>query len=171
VNRRHLSSAAAAIAGALAIAATVAVPLASGAGATGTGHGSSPTIAATVTQCVTSINEEERSVTFSGEMSVVPHTAKMAMRVEVEERLPREQRFHTVQTPGAAAAWRTSEPHVKIFKYLDQVTDLSAPARYRATVRFRWLNVRGVTIRRASRITTACVQPAAPEPSAPASAG
>jgi|GEM_PF-4733627 len=151
------------------IAATVAVPLASGAGtiATGLGRGASPTIAATVTQCVTSIKEEERSVTFSGEMSVVPRTAKMAMRVEVEERLPHETQFHTVQTPGTAAAWRTSEPHVKIFKYLDQVTDLSAPARYRSTVRFRWLNGRGATIRRAARVTTSCVQPAAPEPSAP----
>jgi hypothetical protein len=160
------------VAGALAIAGTVAVPLASGAGTatSGTGHGAPGTIAATITQCVTSINEEERSVTFSGEMSVLPRTAKMAMRVEVEERLPHEQRFHVVQTPGAAAAWRTSEPHVKIFKYLDQVTDLSAPARYRATVRFRWLNARGATIRRASRITGVCAQPAAPEPSAPASA-
>ena len=85
----------------------------------------------------------------------------MAMRIEIEERLPHEALFHIVAAPGAGA-WRTSEPHVKIFKYLKQVTDLSAPARYRASVHFRWLNSHGATIHRAARLTKACAEPAAP---------
>jgi hypothetical protein len=127
---------------------------------------SSPLVSATLTQCVTSVTEAERSATFAGEMSVVPGTAKMAMRIEVEERLPHEALFHAVIAPGAGV-WRTSEPHVKVFKYLKQVTDLSAPARYRASVHFRWMNAHGATIRRASRVTRACAQPAAPVESAP----
>ena len=159
---RRFTSAAGAALGALAVAA--AVPLSSGASESGaaTSRASQP-VSATLTQCVTSVTQAERSATFAGEMSAVPGTAKMAMRIEVEERLPHEALFHTVVAPGAST-WRTSEPKVKVFKYLKQVTDLSAPARYRASAHFRWLNARGVTIRRASRVTKSCDEPASPAP-------
>ena len=61
--------------------------------------------------------------------------------------------------------WRGSDPGVKAYKYLKQVTNLSAPAFYRAVVRFRWLNARGHLIRRAERHTARCVQPALPRTS------
>jgi hypothetical protein len=64
--------------------------------------------------------------------------------------------------------WRGSEPKVKVYKYLKQVTNLSSPAFYRAIVQFRWLNSRGHVIRRAERLTPRCAQPAvAPAPSLP----
>jgi hypothetical protein len=107
------------------------------------------------------VNQSERSATFAGEMSAVPGTARMAMRIDVEQRLPREQVYRVVVAPGFGA-WRSSEPKVKVFKYLKQVTDLVAPARYRASIRFRWVNAHGVTIRRAARLTHACTQPATP---------
>jgi hypothetical protein len=151
---------------ALALLATAIVP--TGAGALRANAKRLSIVSATLTQCVTSVTQAERSATFAGEMSVVPGTAKMAMRIDVEERLPHEESFHAVIAPGADV-WRTSEPHVKIFKYLKQVTDLSAPARYRALVHYRWMNAHGVTIRRAARVTHACAQPAAP-PESPATA-
>jgi hypothetical protein len=120
-------------------------------------------VSATLTQCVTSVTQAERSATFAGEMSLVPGAAKMAMRIDVEERLPHEALYHAVVAPGVGS-WRTSEPKVKVFRYLKQVTDLSAPARYRASVHFRWLNSHGTTIRRASRSTKACIEPASPPP-------
>jgi hypothetical protein len=147
-----------ATASALAISAAAAVPLASGAAATGF-----PLVSSALTQCVTSVTQSERSATFAGEMSTIPGTARMAIRIDVEQRLPGEALFRAVVAPGASA-WRTSETKVKIFKYVKQVTDLSAPARYRATVRFRWLNAHGATIRRASRVTKACAQPPSPAP-------
>ncbi len=151
------------------LALLAAAVLPAGAGAVHAGSKQSPAVvSATLTQCVTSVSEEERSATFAGEMSAVPGTAKMAMRIEVEERLPHEEAFHVVPAPGAAGAWRSSEPHVKIFKYLKQVTDLSAPARYRALVHFRWMNARGATIHRATRLTHACSEPAPPVESIPA---
>ena len=156
----RFTSAALATAGALAIGAGAGVPLASGAAQTA----ASPSVSATLTQCVTSVTQAERSATYAGEMSAIPGTVRMAMRIDVEERIPHEAQFRAVVAPGAGA-WRTSETKVKIFKYLKQVTDLSAPARYRATVHFRWLNAHGATIHRATRTTKACAQPASPAPS------
>ncbi|HEX4562964.1 MAG TPA: hypothetical protein VH115_00810 [Solirubrobacteraceae bacterium] len=147
-----------ATASACAIGAVSSAPLASGGVTAGP-----PLVSAALTQCVTSVTQSERSATFAGEMSAIPGTVRMAIRVDVEQRLPGEALFRTVVAPGASA-WRTSETKVKLFKYLKQVTDLLAPARSRATVRFRWLNAHGATIRRASRVTKACEQPASPAP-------
>jgi hypothetical protein len=123
-----------------------------------------PTAAATVEGCVTTGEQAARSATFSGEMTAVTGTARMAMRIEVQERLPDEEGFHTVSAPGLGV-WRGSAPGVKIYQYVKQVTNLSSPADYRALVRFHWLNDKGYVIRRAERHTPECVQPAsAPAP-------
>jgi hypothetical protein len=125
--------------------------------------------AATLEQCVTSVAQAERSATFSGEMTAVPGSVRMSMRIDVEERMPLEALFHTVSAPGLGV-WRASDAKVKVYKYLKQVTNLSSPASYRALVRFRWLNARGHVIRRAERLTARCLQPASPaEPGHPSS--
>ena len=67
---------------------------------------------------------------FSAEMTAVPGTMRMAMRIDLEERAPDEVEFHTVTAPGLGV-WRSSDPKVKVYKYLKQVTNLSAPAFYR----------------------------------------
>lgn len=118
-----------------------------------------PSASATLEQCVTSMVPSERSATFSGEIVAIPGSAHMAMRIDVQERMPAETLFHTVTAPGLGV-WRGSDPGVKNYKYLKQVTNLSAPALYRATVRFRWLNARGHLIRRAERRTPSCLEPA-----------
>jgi hypothetical protein len=115
--------------------------------------------AATVEQCVTTGEQTDRSATFSAEMTAVAGTARMAMRIEVQERMPGEELFHAVSAPGLGV-WRGSAPGVKIYQYVKQVTNLSSPAAYRALVRFRWLNDKGYVIRRAERHTLQCVQPA-----------
>jgi hypothetical protein len=132
---------------------------------------------ATLLQCVTSVVQGERSATFSGEMTAIPGTAHMAMRIDLEERLPGEVLFHTVSVPAGlsmgteryAGLWRGSEPKVKVYKYVKQFTNLSSPAVYRASVRFRWLNSRGHIIRRAERLTPKCAQPPSPRALTPAS--
>lgn len=128
---------------------------------------------ATVEQCVTTGEQTDRSATFSGEMTAVAGTARMVMRIEVQERLPEEELFHTVSAPGLGV-WRGSAPGVKIYQYVKQVTNLSSPADYRALVRFHWLNGKGYVIRRAERHTLQCVQPAsvpAPAPVTPVTPG
>jgi hypothetical protein len=67
--------------------------------------------------------------------------------------------FHNVVGPGLGA-WRSSAAGVKSYKFLRQVTNLSAPADYRGAVRFRWLSPRGRLIKVAQRATPVCEQPA-----------
>ncbi|HEY2719202.1 MAG TPA: hypothetical protein VGI52_06185 [Solirubrobacteraceae bacterium] len=112
----------------------------------------------TIEECVTAAVQEQRAVAFSAEMTAVPGTVRMAMRIDLEERTPDEMEFHTVSSPGLGV-WRSSDAKVKVYKYLKQVTNLSAPASYRGFVRFRWLNAKGHVIKRAERLTLRCLQP------------
>jgi hypothetical protein len=93
----------------------------------------------------------------------------MAMRFAVQERLPGETPWRTVTAPGLGG-WRSADTKVKIYKYVKQVTDLSAPAEYRALVRFRWEGAGAHVIKRAERVTAPCLQPEAPASTPPAGA-
>ena len=113
------------------------------AGASSDGHagstpGAAPLASAMLEQCVTSVVQAERAATFAGEMTAIPGTARMSMRIVLQERRSGELLYHTVIAPGLGV-WRGSDPKVKIYKYLKQVTNLTPPADYRAVVRFRWL--------------------------------
>jgi hypothetical protein len=121
---------------------------------------------ATLGQCVTSVLPGERSATFSGEMTAISGSARMSMRIDIQERLPGAARFRTVSAPGLGV-WRVSEPGVKTYRYVKQVTNLSAPAFYRALVGFRWITAKGRLIRHVERGTTVCGQPQAPPSAAP----
>jgi hypothetical protein len=94
-------------------------------------------------------------------MTAIVGSTHMEMRIDVLERLPGEAFFHTVSAPGLGV-WRGSAPGVKVYKYLKQVTNLSAPAFYRAAVRFRWLNARGRLMKAEELRTSRCEQPAPP---------
>jgi hypothetical protein len=48
---------------------------------------------------------------------------------------------------------------VKIYKYVKQVTNLAAPAAYRAVVRFRWQGERGHVLKRVELHTPRCLEP------------
>jgi hypothetical protein len=113
---------------------------------------------ATLEQCATSTVQAERSATFTAQMTATSTTQRMGMRIELQQRLRGETAFHTVLAPGLGM-WRSSEPGVKIYKYVKQVTNLAAPAAYRAVVRFRWLGDRGRVLKRAELHTPRCLQP------------
>jgi hypothetical protein len=147
-----------ALAGALAMLFALAgSSRAEGGGATPPALPSSGGFSATVEGCLSSPVQSERSATFGGEMTAVSGTLKMSMRIEVQERLPGEAEFHAVSVPGLDT-WRSSDEKVKVYKYLKQVTNLSAPASYRAVVQFRWLSAKGRLIKHAERLTERCVQ-------------
>jgi hypothetical protein len=111
-----------------------------------------------IEQCVTSTVQAERSATFTAQMTATATTQKMAMRIELQQRLHGESEFHTLAAPGFGV-WRTSEPGVEIYKYVKQVTNLEAPAAYRVTVRFRWMDERGHVFKRDELHTPRCVEP------------
>lgn len=119
------------------------------------------TAAVGIEQCETSTVQLERSVTFTAQMTATSATQKMGMRIELQQRLHGESEFHTLAAPGFGV-WRASEPGVKIYKYVKQVTNLEASAAYRAIVRFRWIGERGHVLKRDELHTPRCIQPALP---------
>ncbi len=116
---------------------------------------------ATLEQCQTALTDSERSATLAGEMDAVPGAARMQMRIDLLERIPGEVRFHAVTGLGSGA-WLSSAAGVKTYRYLRQVTNLTAPAFYRGDVRFRWLNSRGHVMRSGDLLTPVCQQPLEP---------
>src|ERR1700709_934178 len=74
---------------------------------------SSPTsasaVSATLEECVTAVTQSERAATFSGEMTAIPGTVRMAMRIDVEERAPGEAGFHAVTASGLGV-WGAGGP-------------------------------------------------------------
>jgi hypothetical protein len=133
------------------------LPASAGAVAHGGTTVSKPIDAAILEECVTADEPSERSATFSGEMSTLAGATRMEMRIDVLEREPQEASFHVVSAPGLGV-WRTAAPGVKTYRYLKQVTNLAAPAYYRAAVRFRWLNAKGKLIHGAELRTPRCLQ-------------
>jgi hypothetical protein len=117
----------------------------------------------TLEQCVSSGVQTERSATFVAQMVGTAATQKMAMKIQLEERLRGEAEYHLVAAPGLGA-WKASEPGVKIYKYVKQVTNLAAPAVYRVVVKFRWIGNKGRVVKRAELRSSRCFQPALPAP-------
>ncbi len=111
-----------------------------------------------IEQCVTSTVQAERTATFTAQMAATAITQKMAMRIELQQRLHGESEFHTLAAPGFGV-WRSSEPGVEIYKYVKQITNLDAPAAYRVLVHFRWLDERGHVLKRDELHTSRCVEP------------
>jgi hypothetical protein len=131
------------------------------------GSGSSSPDSVSLVQCLTATEPGGRSATFSGEMTMIPGAARMSLRIELLERTPGEPGYRPVLAPGLGV-WRTADPGVRSYKHLEQVTNLSGPAVYRALVSFRWQGPHGRILRRDERRTPRCVQPA-PAPPSPAS--
>lgn len=121
--------------------------------------GNATPASASLTQCLTTGEQSERAATFAGEMTSVAGTTRMSMRIELLERMPGQMNYHAVSAPGLGM-WRVSDPGVGVYKYVKQVTNLSAPADYKGLVTFRWQGARGRTIKRDERRTRRCSQPA-----------
>ncbi len=99
-----------------------------------------------------------RYAMFSAEMDTVGSTQRMSIRFDLLRRAPHSRGFHRVRAPGLGQ-WQTSDPGVAIFRLRREVTNLSAPATYRAVVRFRWSAASGRVIRRAHAVSADCRQP------------
>jgi hypothetical protein len=136
---------------------------------TGGGPTPAPTLpkggaSATLEQCATAVAPQtERSATFAGEMAATANTARMEMRVQLEEQAGDATGYHTVVALGLGV-WQRSNSGVKSFTHIQQVTDLSSPALYRGSIRFRWLNARGRAIKTQELHTASCEQPTASSP-------
>lgn len=119
-----------------------------------------PVVAATVEKCLPPAEGAPGSVTFAAQMTALTDAPEMAVRVALEARAGGERRFHPLSAPGVGA-WHESEPSVKVFRYLAQVTNLAPGTSYRAHVSFHWLTAQGHVLRHASRQSAVCRQPPA----------
>jgi hypothetical protein len=106
-------------------------------------------------QCATAATQMERSATFAAEMTLVPGSTRMQMRLELLERTGQERVYHVVSATGLGS-WRSAAAGVKVYRYVKQVTNLAAPAGYRAEVQFRWLNAHGRTVKTDDRRSAPC---------------
>jgi hypothetical protein len=121
--------------------------------------GSASPDSVSLVQCLAVGEQAERAATFAGEMTAIAGATRMSMRIELLERAPGEMGYRAVAAPGLGV-WRSSDPGVGVYRYVKQVTNLSAPADYKALVSFRWQGPRGRTLKREERRTRRCAQPA-----------
>jgi hypothetical protein len=131
-------------------------PLASASTAT-TGTGGKAPDSVALEACTTAATQMERSATFAAEMTLVPGSVRMEMRLELLEKTGKQVDYHAVTAPGLGA-WRAAAPGVRVYRYVKQVTNLAAPAAYRAEVRFRWLGAHGRLVKSAARRSASCAQ-------------
>jgi hypothetical protein len=120
--------------------------------------GPAPVVSANVEQCVTGATQADRSVTFTAQMETVAGAHRMEMQIVVLERAPGDTAFHPLTAAGPWV-WQRSEMGLKIYKYVRQVTDLPAPAAFRAIVQYRWLGDKGKVIKTDALRTPVCRQP------------
>jgi hypothetical protein len=131
----------------------------SGQGSAGQGGaGATPLVSANVEQCVTGDTQASRSVTFAAQMETVAGAHRMEMQIMVLERAPGDATFHPLTAAGPWV-WQRSEAGLKIYKYVRQVTNLPAPAAFRAIVQYRWLGDKGRVIKTDALRTPVCRQP------------
>ena len=93
-------------------------------------------------QCVTSSATAERAATFAGEMSAVPGSVRMEMRIDVLEKAPKKRATAASSTPGLGV-WRSSAPGAEVLSLPQAGDQHHRPAAYRGLVRFRWFNAKG----------------------------
>lgn len=156
IKRRLVPTALAAFA--LAVGAASVAAQAPGSIPTAPAPGIPGSTAATLLNCNPAIEQASRSATFAGQMTSLPDASKMEIRFQLQQRVPGDGGFHALAAPGFGV-WRRSELGVQIFRYVKQVTNLPAPAAFRALVGFRWLNARGRVVQGATRLTAVCQQP------------
>jgi hypothetical protein len=117
-------------------------------------------LSAKVATCTTGGDPDTRAAAFTASMPAISSTKRMQMRFQLLQRIGSSARtaFRKVTVPGWSG-WVTSDPGRQGFVFTKRVEALAAPAAYRATVTFRWLDARGHSLKSVSKTTTACEEP------------
>jgi CARDB len=126
----------------------------------GSSDGGRVSLSARVASCLTGADPDSRAAAFTGSMPALSGTRRMQMRFQLWQRSgsSTKARFRKVSVPGWSG-WVTSDPGRDGFVFTKRVEALSAPAGYRATVTFRWLDARGHAQKTLSRTTPVCEEP------------
>ncbi len=141
-------------------AAAAALTLPAGAGAAAPSAVLPPT--ASVEACHAAPALADRYATFAAQMTAIPGTTQMSIRLQLQERTPGDPIFRVVTGVPGFGVWKSSAPGVGIFGYSQEVTSLTAPAAFRVAANYRWFGPHHKVIKRAERTTTACNPTSAP---------
>jgi hypothetical protein len=117
-------------------------------------HAAGPPAKVVLSVCV----PKERAAEFEARMGQVDGAERLKMRFTLQVRKDGQKAFHRVAAPGFRS-WTTAEPGKKSWVFSRRVESLLGPAKYRALVRFQWLDEQGRTIAHAKRLSRACRQP------------
>jgi hypothetical protein len=109
------------------------------------------------TVSLTSCAPKERTAAFEARMERIGGAVRMKLRYTLEAHRP-GRAWKRVDWPGLGG-WRSPDPGTTRFVSERRVTELTGPSRYRALVRFRWIDEDGRTFARATRRSRACWQP------------
>lgn len=107
-----------------------------------------------LTACV----PKDRAAEFEARMGKVQEAARLKMRFTLQIRKSGQRSFHRVAAPGFMS-WTTAGRGKTSWVFSRRVNGLLGPARYRAMVRFQWLDLHGKVIAHAKRFSRACRQP------------
>ncbi len=119
--------------------------------------GASPSATVKVTGCTEGLDLTQRSVTFEGRMRPIAGTVTMGLRFVLQAQTPGDPRWRHVTADGFDR-WLPSAPGVRRYTYAKTVRSLLAPASYRATVRFRWLDADGQVLDQDDAVSAVCIQ-------------
>jgi hypothetical protein len=113
-----------------------------------------PPASVTLTDC----SANARAAEFEARMGKVDGAARLKMRFTLQVRKTWQRSYHRVAAPGFRS-WTTAGPGATSWVFSRRVEALIGPARYRALVRFQWLDSDGKVIAHAKRYSHACRQP------------
>jgi CARDB protein len=107
---------------------------------------------------LTACAPRDRAAEFEARMDGIADAAKMKMRFTLQARKAGKKAYRRVAAPGFSD-WTTADPGTSRYAFTRRVEGLIGPARYRAMVRFKWLDAHGKVIRSARRYSKSCRQP------------
>jgi hypothetical protein len=119
-----------------------------------------PPLRAKLSACQSGPAATDRTATFVGSMPAVAATKRMWMRFDLFARVAPATDFAAVKAPRLGV-WQKSAPGrvSSGFVFTQRVQGLTAPASFRAQVRFRWYGNSGKLLRSATRTSAICKQP------------
>jgi hypothetical protein len=107
---------------------------------------------------LTGCSVKDRAAEFEARMGKVANGVRLKMRFALQVRQAGQKTYHRVAAPGFRS-WSLAAPGKTSWVFTRRVEALIGPARYRAQVRFQWLDKAGRVVAHAKKVSRACKQP------------
>ena len=107
---------------------------------------------------LSSCEPSARAAEFQARMGKVEGATRLKMRFTLQVRKAGQKAYHRLPAPGFRS-WSTADPGKTSWVFTRRVEALIGPARYRAVVRFQWLDADGDILARAKKTSRSCLQP------------